>query len=154
MSNQIIRLRTVEDFLKYSSFFMEGFEVLSSKPEIKLLETSTQFTQTVLEACCSGEHTGYVNLLLSSKEEPLAFMVTTNTTMRFRPRTAFVYCVYSNNKCLTAPVDLFASVLKWAKNEGYEEIQAASRRITGAHKRWVKTKFNLEPHAIIYRRVL
>jgi hypothetical protein len=150
--NEVIIVSDLDRLQQFWSFFYEGFRALADNPKIKFEDTEQEFQNVTIEAMTQWPEGGLVAVLVNKKDQPLAFGVMRESTLMFKPKTCFVYAVYSNELCKTAIQELNAYGYKWARKFGYKYMDAATRRMTGGAGYWFKKKMGMNLHFLHYRK--
>lgn len=147
-------LRTLEDVQEYGPFLTEGWQALKDPSRARCDIDLWDFFQRVVYIACGPKEAGAVIVFLSKNNKPLGFMVLQDNSESLSRRTVLIYAGYSNGRYAGAPEASIEYVEKWAREQGYHEVQAQSRRINGAAMRLFKRKLGFSPVSMTFRKAL
>ena len=145
-------LKSLSEIQTHWDFFLEGLTNLNDPHGARGDLTPVQFFQMLLYAVEKHPHHGGVGLLTSKNGKPLGYGVVLDNTEPFCRKSVVVYAVYSNGKCATTTVELLANAERWAREHGFAEMQACSRRINGAAIRLFEKKWKFRRICLVFHK--
>lgn len=148
--NKIVYITTLDAFLEWWPFLLEGLSVLNSPTGGRGNLSQKQFFNTLLRVALGSPAEGAVCLVTSKNSKPLAFVVLISNTAPFDFRTAVCYALYSNNKAANAVPELHKEVLRWCREHSFERLYAYSRRISGAAVRLFEKKWGFRKDCLVF----
>lgn len=150
------RMHTYQDVLENWAFFKEGLSRLNDIGTSRNRDVSPETLLRVLMDCViEKQDSALVYIVRSKNGKPLSYIIGfDNTNPYHNDKTFLVYAIYSNRKSKTASRVAFNAVEKWARNEGYNEIQAFSPRTSGAFFRLVRRFFGMDLEMTFFSKKL
>jgi hypothetical protein len=150
---RFIEITGYEAVLQNWPFFLEGLQALNETVKDKPVSPDS-FLRVHLDIAC-GPLFGRIFRLESKNGKPLGFISGYETTSNYRPERVFwVYALYTNRKKSGTPRILFSQIEKWAKSEGFNEIQTQSGRTTTAAIRCARSQLNLSLSKLLFSKSL
>lgn len=147
-------IEDVTALLDWWPLFLEGWRDICAPFKGRVDLTASEFLTMLLRVVGMGKTDGLVVVFMSQKDKPLGFMVAMNDSETPERRTALIYAGYSNSKYAYAAVDATEYVQKWAKAQGFTELHAQSRRLSGAAMRLFRKKLGFQPMAVVFSKLL
>lgn len=145
---KLVQLMGAEDFTQWVEFLYEGWQSLASHNRIGM--TAEAFYKQVLKVVCGPPGDGAVFVVTSKNDKPLSFFVLIDNSESFEKESVVIYAGYSNGK--SADVTTYGvEVAKiWARENGFQQLQACTRRLNGASARFFRKKLGFNPVSIMY----
>lgn len=132
---------SVQGIIDNIEFFKEGWTMITRPECARDVFSWDGFLKTLLHVASLDECNGAVILFTSCNDKPLGFYVLCDNTEIFSDhRTVLIFAGYSNGKYEQAPLASIDFVEKWARDRGFKEIHAHTRRMTGAAARLYERK--------------
>ena len=153
--NEIERVDTQDRLLEVWPFFLEGLESLNDSRRANMEETPEKFFKMVsrIVGLSKKVTAGAVVVVKSKGGKLLGFGSGFDATGLFPThRILFIYAVYSNGKNAKAVEDLMNWCEDYAKEAGFQELQAATGRFSGAAFRWFEGKFGFRRKSLVFRK--
>lgn len=151
--NRILTIGSVPQLVRWWPFFREGLNTF--RKEFDWDKTDEDFLKELLHIYAKGSEKSLMIVLVGGvSSTPLGFLVATDISTEFSPRTALVYALYSSNKVPSIVQELRAEGEQWARNEGFTSVQAVSFRDTGASKRWFQKNMGFRSRFVVFSKAL
>ena len=155
MSNMIIttRLKTADEVLKHWLLFLEGFSSLNKTcPEVREVDTNATL-RLLCHVISLPNQDGLLTVFKKVDNEPIGFVICMNNSDPFRGVRSFnVYAAYSQSVVPGQSQFMLNYTEKWAKENGYEEMQARTFRFSGAARRIFTNKWGFKQKCIVYTK--
>ena len=153
--NRLVDIRQHEQVVEYWPFFSQGLAELNATMAPGDTPVSGEvFLRLLFKVVHMGQARGRVTVLVNKNAQPLAFGIVYDNTEALCRRSAIVYAVYSNHQCPTAVTELREEAERWARECGYAELHAVSRRINGATFRIFERQWGFRRTAVIFKKEL
>lgn len=148
----VIYINTIESLLKHIDFIAEGWKELRKPYGAGLCITFEDYMKVLFRVASGPREGGCIILYTSKNDKPLGYVVVFDDTETGGPRSCIIYAGYSNGRYVGASEEAIEVVNKWAKQFGYKEIHAQSRRIGGASSRIFRRKLGMRALCIVYSK--
>lgn len=147
-----VRVNQLEQFLELWPFLLEGLEPLNASCGGRREIAKETYFKILLQAALGRPDLSLLGLMVDDTGKPLCYGVVLENTPMYAPKTLLCYAVYSNGNNHLAVRKMLRQAEKWAKQHGYVEIQAASRRFSGAVTRLFERQWEFEKDCIVFRK--
>lgn len=149
----IVRVETLKQLVEEWPFFLEGLEALKESIGSKM--TPNRFFKLLLSIVSGDESAGCVFLGKSKNDKNAGYLAAIENTEPGCDKSLLVCAGYCRGQGQTFDTNSrmgLAMLEKWAKERGYVEIHAGSRRITGAAMRLFERKWGFKRASITFKR--
>lgn len=151
--NWIAQHLNVMGVVDWLEFFREGWENIVKPECARDIATYESFMKMLFHVASLPEDEGAVVLFTSKNLKPLGFYILCDNTERFaEKRSLLIYAGYSNGKYAGAARESIEYIERWAKEHGYSDLQAHTRRMTGAAVRLYERKLGFEMMSWVFRK--
>lgn len=150
----VIHLTNVQQVIAAWPFLVNGWRELCSPEKGRSDLSEGEFLTMLLRIQGMGPNDGLIALFTSKNDKPLGYMVVMNDSETPHRRTALIYLGYSNGLYTQAPIVATEYVERWAKERGFTELHAQSRRLSGAAMRLFRKKLGFQPMAVVFSKTL
>lgn len=151
---KVVHVTTVPQLLEHWGFIRAGWQELALANKARTGLTESECLTMMLRVLTLGPDDGLLVIFTSQNDKPLGYMAVMNDSETPERRTALIYLGYSTGKYLNAPVVATEYVEQWAKDRGFSELHAQSRRLSGAAMRLFRKKLGFEPMAVVFSKKL
>jgi hypothetical protein len=145
---------TLDDLLSHKEFLKEGWEKLWKPDEDEYFVRFDDFMVRVTNVTLGPRREGALFVFTSKNKKPLAFIFAEDSSESSHYSTLLIYAAYSNSKFKGIASLSVNFVARWAKLNGYRELKALSRRMSGSAMRLFRRYLNFKPQSIVFHRDL
>ena len=140
----------VEDVVEVSDFLFEGYGQL--REGLKL--TWDEFLSELLRVAKAGLTTAITAVFFSKSGKPLGYIILMDETLGSVERVAHIYAAYSNGLYRGIADEAIRFAEEWAKQNGFNKLQATSRRMSGAAMKLFKKRLKFRPVYVVFEKGL
>lgn len=149
---KVVNVKGADDFVRWAPFLYEGWQVLCDPTGARCDVSWEAYSKVLLRVACMDETEGAIFIYLSKNDKPLGYTVVIDDTEVGAARTALIYAGYSNGKYAGATRESLSFVETWARKQGFTQLRAQSRRLSGAAMRLFRKRMGFKPHALIFTK--
>lgn len=150
--NRLVLVTGVKAVLRWWPFILEGYKSIGVKGGLKM--TPEGYLKIVMHICSLSPKKGRLAILVSGSGEPYGYVLALDITHKFSPKTVNLFAFYTNKKCPSTLLELSKDTEAWARECGYEVVQACSTRFGGGAIRWFHKNMGFNDKMIVFSRHL
>lgn len=152
MNFTVQRLRTIDDVLIHWGLFREGLEHMNSLVKPEKVVSPEQFFRIVINTLARGEKKGHVAVYhVEGTSSPIGFTVAhAFEDLFYDVPIAVVHAAYTKRTVPGASRFGLKHIEKWAKANGYSELQAYTPRINGKGFALFERRFGFKRHLVCF----
>lgn len=154
VKNKGIIPRKLEEVIEWWPFILSGLDALNDTSGARANMSANDLFRVAVSTALGDPDRGLVLILASKNDKPLSYIIATENTDLYGPRTLVAWAAYTNRKCATALKDNLDILEKWARHAGFEELQAQSRRMNGSAMRLFERRWGFTRHCITFKKAL
>lgn len=146
------QLDSAQAVLEETALLFEGWKVLCDRKGARADVAWDDYLQRLL-AIAAGLYVG-ATFVFYAGERVLGYTVVVEDTESRNYPTLFIYAGYSKGYPADGGKMAVDFVCKWAKQSGYKEVRAQSRRINGAAMRYFRKVLGFTTLSVVFKKDL
>jgi len=155
MNLKVIRIKTVDQVVKYWPIFQEGRKYLNTLMRPTHQADENYYLRLVLDVIALGEDEGHLVVYGLNENDIIGYTIAFGSNSKYDfARTAVIFAAYTKRTVPGASKFGLKHVEKWAKSKGFVHLQAFTPRINGKGFALFEKRFGFQRHLVCFTKTL